>query len=1169
MAVPLTCPDVVTLTRLALGQLPPDDIASLQEHLAQCPDCLKNLNDLPTDDLILQAMRSLPAAGPEEEAVERLMERLRCQGPSSDTLWMDTVARHAAAADTPGESNPESYPFLTGQASSSELGWLGDYRVLRVLGSGGMGTVFEAEDSLLQRPVALKLMKPSMACHPEAKQRFLREARAAAAIQHDHIVTIHQVGDDRGIPFLAMQLLRGETLERRLRRCGRLPAAEVVRIGREVARGLAAAHARGLIHRDIKPSNIWLEDKPEGGSMRQDEAPTTTDEPAPTDAAVSLPPSAFRVKILDFGLARAAAETTQATQSSFIAGTPAYMAPEQASDGPIDPRCDLFGLGCVLYRACTGELPFKGVKPLTILWSLAVTEPPPPRQLNPQVPRALSDLIEKLLAKDPAGRPQSAREVSEALRGIEADLVGPSQPPPRPRRRIALVAAVALTLLLTTAGYLYGPAVYRLVTDQGQVVVETDDPDVKVVVKQQEQQITILDAKTNQEVTLKAGTYQIELSPRKEGLRLSATDFTLARGDKQVVRVRFEPQTPKVSGPVHTLTQQDLAWCVQFCLNGTHVISTGGYRYENGKWVAGPDFALRLWDAKTGLEVAKLEGHTAAALCLAVSPDGKRAVSSSLRGDDVHIWNLESRTLSHHLQGHTNEVHTLAFSADGRRVVSSSDDQSVRVWDTESGREVGRIDVDGTVRVWGVDISGNGKRIITVRRGSAEIHHWDAETGKRIDVLQFPGGPPSSFALLPGGHFGLAPIREGNGASEKLVLWNLRTNTIIQTFQPPPGGIGGRLAIAPDGRHVLTGGDDAVVRLWDAATGNELHRYHGHKGPVKQVAFSPDGRWAVSGSWDKTVRIWKLSAEPPGLVHTLVGHKEHVNAAEFCLNGTRVISAGGSMLENGKWVEGSDFVLRLWDAKTGREVRRFDDHENYVLALAVSSDGTRAVSGGEDRIVRLWDLKAEKLIRRFEEGHTGRINNLAFTADGKRVVSASHDKTVGVWDVETGHEIRSLDDDAPVWSVAISGDGKRILSGNRNGVVRLWNGETGQEIRQHPIKKSDAVTSVKFSPDGRLCVAQGKPPEFLVLNPETGEVVQRFRHTWGWVGPVAFSPDGRRILSGGENRCVHLWDAAGGTELYRFEGHTTVVGNVAFSPDGRYAVSAGWDKTVRVWKLPE
>ena len=245
------------------------------------------------------------------------------------------------------------------------------------------------------------------------ESRFLREARATAAIQHDHIVTIHQVGEDRGIPYLAMQLLQGETLEARLQRMGRTPIAEVVRVGREIAKGLAAAHARGLIHRDIKPSNIWIE-SPGDGSF---ESSTTS-----------------RVKLLDFGLARATAEPTHSSQSALLSGTPAYMAPEQAADGPIDHRCDLFSLGCVMYRMCTGELPFKGTKPLTILWALAVKDPPPPRKLNGDVPPALSDLIMRLLAKDPAARTQSAQEVADALRAMEPDWASPPSPTtPTPR----------------------------------------------------------------------------------------------------------------------------------------------------------------------------------------------------------------------------------------------------------------------------------------------------------------------------------------------------------------------------------------------------------------------------------------------------------------------------------------------------------------------------------------------------------------------------------------------------------------------------------------------------------------------------------------------------------------------------------------------------------------
>jgi serine/threonine protein kinase len=253
-----------------------------------------------------------------------------------------------------------------------------------------MGVVFQAEDPDLRRPVALKVMRPSLAASDEYHRRFLREARLAAAIDHEHIVTVYQVGEDRGIPFLAMQLLRGATLERRLEQAGgRLSLPEVLRIGREIAEGLAAAHARGLIHRDIKPANVWLE---EGRS---------------------------RVRIVDFGLARGSEPDAQFTQTGTVIGTPAYMAPEQATGAAVDARCDLFSLGAVLYRAATGKAPFGDRDTMSVLNALATQTPAPPHRIVPSLPRLFSGLVMRLLAKDPDDRPQSAREVVEAIQALE------------------------------------------------------------------------------------------------------------------------------------------------------------------------------------------------------------------------------------------------------------------------------------------------------------------------------------------------------------------------------------------------------------------------------------------------------------------------------------------------------------------------------------------------------------------------------------------------------------------------------------------------------------------------------------------------------------------------------------------------------------------------------
>lgn len=320
--------------------------------------------------------------------------------------------------------NPHLYDFLAPAVKPDEIGRLGPYRVLKVLGAGGMGVVFRAEDPHLERLVALKAMLPSMASSPSAKERFFREAKAAAALKHPHIVTIFQVGEDRGAPFLAMEFLEGEPLDDRLRRETRLPVPEILRIGREIAEGLEAAHEKCLIHRDIKPANLWLEGKK------------------------------GHVKILDFGLARAMGDTTHLTQSGAIIGTPAYMAPEQARTEKVDLRCDLFSLGCVLYCMCTGQRPFKGHDTISILMALATENPPSPVSLNLEIPTELSDLVMHLLAKKPEDRPASAKVVAETLQKIEANTAEMTATPGRKTGKVKKGGTKKMEAARTQAGQL-------------------------------------------------------------------------------------------------------------------------------------------------------------------------------------------------------------------------------------------------------------------------------------------------------------------------------------------------------------------------------------------------------------------------------------------------------------------------------------------------------------------------------------------------------------------------------------------------------------------------------------------------------------------------------------------------------------------------------------------
>jgi serine/threonine protein kinase len=360
----------------------------VKENLAgiarPCPSCSRVVR-------APAATAAVAAAGrPVSQGGQRAAEQNSGRSSGHPTLGTSS-ATEDTAPPVPDRSSTRPYPFLAPAQGPDELGRLGPYVVRKVLGVGAMGVVFQAEDPFLKRPVALKVMKPSLAAFDEYHKRFLREAQLAAAIEHDHIVTIYQVGEDGGVPYLAMKLLQGETLEDRLNQIpGGLPSAEVMRIGREVAEGLAAAHERNLVHRDIKPANVWLE--------------------AGRD----------RVKILDFGLACGTGEDGRFTQAGAVIGTPAYMSPEQANAEDIDSRCDLFSLGAVLYRACTGEMPFGGKDTLSVLSALASKTPPAPHTVVPSLPRAFSDLVMRLLAKNRTKRLQTAREVVSGIQAIEA-----------------------------------------------------------------------------------------------------------------------------------------------------------------------------------------------------------------------------------------------------------------------------------------------------------------------------------------------------------------------------------------------------------------------------------------------------------------------------------------------------------------------------------------------------------------------------------------------------------------------------------------------------------------------------------------------------------------------------------------------------------------------------
>ena len=542
-----------------------------------------------------------------------------------------------------------------------------------------------------------------------------------------------------------------------------------------------------------------------------------------------------------------------------------------------------------------------------------------------------------------------------------------------------------------------------------------------------------------------------------------------------------------------------------------------------------------------------LEGHTSMVNAVAVTPDGEQIVSGSM-DDTIKVWDLQSGRLLRSLKGHSFGVYSVAVTPDGKKVVSGSGDHTVKVWDLQSGRLLRSL--EHTNSVFALAVTPDGSQVISGSQDST-LQVWDLQSGRLLRSLEGHTDKVRTLAVTP-------DCRQVIAETERtLKVWDFQSGHLLHSLE------GGRtygiytftVAITPDGKQVISGSGDNNIKIWDLQSGHLLRSLEGHKNGMNGVAVTPDGRLVVSGSNDHTVKVWDLQSGR--LLHTLEGDPHegrpgNVIAVAVTPDGKQAISGA------------EDCTVKVWDLQSGRLLRSLEGPGD-VCAVAVTPDGVQMISGSSDHGLKVWDLRGGRLIRSIAE-HDDKIQAVAVTPNGKQIVSGTFHGFIHIRDLQSGDLIRYLQGNS--WAcmpVAVTPDGKQIISGTSLNTIMIWNLQNGRLARTIEGHK-DNVRAVAVTPNGKQIVSGSKDNTIRIWDLTRGRLLRTLDGHTGSVIAVAVTPNGKQIVSGAEDKTLKIWDLQTG-RLLRSQEHTNSVNAVAVTPDSSQVISGSKDHIIKIWDL--